>query len=321
MKRRRKVDPAELTLNFRLPPSSGDTTQSYIDLNLAMSIANRRFYSQQYTPVVAGFRFVAPQGTTGNVVVSALPNTWPMKNAYVKSRALWEKMNDQVLDEEPSIQGKYADFKIYMDEDMTAQTIQCDTDPTGRILTPVDFNSNFTKGNYTGAGALLSDWNYSKLTIPNVGGSGTTVDYTMHAVGPDAAGSKGLIAGYEKSRSRPNNPDPNTPDAQGWMTDLFDVGEQLDELRDIIEDDNDRPPYVVGTSSTPYYPGGAQEFPTVQAHEVAIFSTTTVSGKINMSGLAPMCGLLRIDNYTDVTIEMQVILVPGTHRGYSCMEE
>lgn len=312
--RNRKRTPAVLTLSFVAPAG-----ESYVDLALAMSIANRRGYKQQFRPVIAGMTLYT--NNAGVFSTFVLPDTWVMSNAYDKTRALWKKMNDQVLDDEPSIQGAYHDFKIGMDANHLTQSIQDAGNAGGTILTPVDELGNLTNADFSAAGPPRADWEYSQLTIPNDPAGGTTTSYYIHAVGPDGA-SKGMVAGYAASRSRPHTTDPNVPTINGWMTELFDDGEQLDELKDIIEGDNNRPPYAVGSESTAtdFYPGGSTEFPGLQVHDSAIVSATTVGGKTKIPGVAPMCGLLKFNNTTGGTATIQIHLMPGNHKGYMCEE-
>ena len=316
--RNKKQEPAVMQMSFAIP--EGD---SYIDLALAASIVNRRGYKQQdMSWGVAQFELLSTN--PGIVRVDKLPETWVYKNAYVKSKALWEKMNDQVLDEEPSIQGKWHDFKINMDYDMSNSLIQCNAQPTGTILTPVQVVAGvnqWTLADFTG-GVPPADWNYSEVTIPNDPTSGVTTTYSLHAVGPDVAGaSKGMISGYARSRSRVQNPDPNVPTAEGWMNDLFDTGEQLEELRDIIVDDNDRPPYANPSSgSAEYYPGGSQEQPVLQTHSFCNFTGTTVSGKNTIMGGMFQNGLIKINNTTGSVVSLILHLLPGDNRGYFCEE-
>ncbi len=315
-RKNRKRQPATLQMNFVVP-----TGTSYVDLSLCASILNRRGYKQQdMTWGVSEFELLG--GGTGIVQIKKLPETWVFANAYTKGKALWHKMNEQVLEEEESIRGKYADFKIYMDEEMAGHTIQDNGNTGGRILTPVQSvggSNQWTLASFSG-GSPPADWNYSQYTIPNDGGGGVTQSYYIHAVGPNGA-TKGLIAGYELSRARVQNPDPNVPTSQGWMTDLFDVGEQLDELRDVIEDDNDRPPYANPSSgSTAFYPGGSQEQPGLQVHSFCQFTGTTVSAKNRIQGGLFQNGLIKIENGSDTTLSLIIHMLPGSHRGYYCEE-
>ncbi len=142
----------------------------------------------------------------------------------------------------------------------------------------------------------------------------------MHAIGADTLASKGLIAGYELSRARPNQIDPNVPTAEGWMNELFDDGEQLEEIRDNLNADNDRAPYPVGaeTGAAAYYPGGANELAELQTHSFCNFTITTVSSKNTIMGGMFQNGLIAINNSTDQQLSLIIHLMPGSHRGYLC---
>ncbi len=315
--KRKKFQPAVMQMSFTVP-----TGVSYIDLSLAASIVNRRAYKQQNTNWAVGeFEILNSGGGLGQVAIAKLPETWVFRNAYEKSWALWNKMNDQVLDDEPSIQGKYHDFKIYLDDDMRQQTIQDSANPVGKILTPADVGGNFTKADFSAAAPPRADWDYSTIQIPNEP-SGVAVEYSLHAVGPDTADSKGLIDGYALSRSRPQEQDPNVPLAEGWMNELFDLGENNEEIRDDLVDDNDRPPYALigATSVRETYPGGSEEFPVAQIHSFCQFTATTVSSKNRIMGGMFGAGLMTINNSTGSNITMILHMLPGDHRGYLCEE-
>ncbi len=316
-KGRRKLQPAAMQISLIVPDG-----ESYVDLALCASILNRRGYKQQCTNWAVGSFEVFQAASPGGVLrIDKAPETWVAQNAYTKSKALWDQMNDQILEDEPGIQGKYHDFKIGLDANHVLSDFQDASNPTGRILTPVivDINnvSQFTGADFNGAAG--ADWDFSKLTIPNDGGvTGVTADYMMHLVGPDAGASKGLIAGYELSRSRPNQVDPNVPRSEGWMTELFDDGQQMDDLRDNINDDNDRPPYRLGaeTGSSAYYPGGANDLSGLQTHSFCNFTGTTVSGKNTIMGGVFNYGLMKLTNSTGEAMSLIIHLIPGDHRGY-----
>lgn len=317
-KLRRRLQPAALQMQFVVPDG-----ESYIDLALCASILNRRGYKQACTSwAVAQFEFHSAADNNGVIRIDKAPETWVAENAYTKSKALFERMNEQVLETEPDIQGAYADFKIGLDSTHVAQTIQDAGNLTGRILTPViiDIGNSpqYTTADFNTSNSPIADWELSKLEIPNDPTSGTTTGYTMHLVGPDTPASKGLIAGYELSRARPQQIDPSVPSAEGWMNELFDDGEQLDEIRDNLVSDNDRPPYPVGgiTGGQSYYAGGATELAGLQTHSFATFTATTVSGKNTIQGGVFNYGLMKLTNTTGAAMGMIIHLLPGTHRGY-----
>ncbi len=329
---RKKPEPAPMTLSFIAQAGA-----SYIDLNLAASIANRRGYKQEHSDwMVAGFTLYT--GTTGAMSIWKVPDTWVVENAYTKSLAMWNKMNDQVLDDEPGIQGVYHDFKVYMDSNMSVETVQCAADPTGRILTPlteqapggvgtgllqvpaVGQTDSLTTADFTGAAAPRADWNFSTIQIPNDPASGTTTEYTMHIVGPSTGTSVGLVTGYARSRTRPQETDPNVPLGEGWMNELFDLGENNEEIRDDLVEDNDRPPYALLTANTvrEAYPGGSEEQMGLHLHAAQSVTTTTIGGTTQIRGGNFKCGLIKLQNVGLTDCIVQVHLIPGNNRGYMC---
>lgn len=314
-KARRKLQPAVMQLSFVVPSGT-----SYIDLALAASIANRRGYKQECTSwAVSQFELFNTPSATGLLYIKKAPQTWIVDNAYTKSKTLYDKMNDQVLLEEPDIQGTYSDFKIGLDYEHVSQSIQDNRNPSGRILTPVALvagSTVFTEADFNGPFSPVADWDLSTLKIPNDPASGVTTEYTMHLVGGDQSDSKGLIAGYEKSRSRPQPNDPNVPTVEGWMNDLFDDGEQLEDIRDDLVSQNDRAPYPVGENRAAYYPGGSNEFAGLQIHSFCNFTSTTIGGKATIAGGIFDFGLMKIINETENVVSMVIHMVPGSHRGY-----
>jgi len=327
--RSKKIQPAVQTMTFVVPEGN-----SYLDLSLAASLANRRQYDQQLNWAVSGFTVLSGATTGQNLSIFKLPETWVCENSLVKSRALWNKMNDQVLDEEPAIEGRFADFKVNFDSDMVSQDIQTQTLPLGKILTPLSEDGNtgviHTTNSLTNADFVLpgvsprADWVYSTIQIPNDGAPGNTQEYSLHVVGADTAGanqSRGLIKGYARSRSRPQSQDPNVPLTEGWMTELFDVGDANEEIRDDLTADNDRPPYPVSPEETSgdFYPGGDQEYDGGQLHDICVLSGTQVAGKNKLSGGVFQAGLVKFNLGAGAGgILIQVHLVPGPHRGYLC---
>ncbi len=313
----KKLQPAVMQIEFTVP-----TGTSYIDINLAASLVNRRAYKQENTNfAVAKFDFFG--SGTGTLAIGKLPETWVAHNAYTKARALWNEMNDQVLDTNEGIQGRYADFKVYLDAAMTSESIQTANNPTGKILTPLA--NGYTTANFDESVAPKANWDWSTIQVPNDPVSGVTSEYTLHMIGDSTASSQGVIRGYALSRARPQLDEPNSPGASAsadWMTALFDDGEQLEELKTDLEEDNDRPPYPVGNPGAPseFYPGGGNEFESLQVHDFCSFTTTTVSAKNTIQGGFFGLGMLALNNQTGETLNLVMHLVPGTHRGYMCGE-
>lgn len=329
----RKMQPAVRSMYFNVP-SSGTSSfvTSYVDLSLAASAINRRFYRQGLNWAVSGFTFYNESVNSGTVRLSKLPDTWSVANAWTKSFALWRKMQDQIADENPSLRAKYNDFKIYADVDMVNASTQSSWYAIqNEILMPISGPSG------TGGYVLkYGEWDYSDITIPNdPDNSGNTTDYALHMVGNDSTSprSKGMLQGYGESRSRPQEIDPSQMDVGGWMIELFDVGDNLDEVRENFSDENDSPPYRVGSPDPAdashgktYIPGASENLPVLEIHSALSFTATTVSAKQQIVGTNVQCGLLKIEANGFDTSEpaqssslfMQIHLAPGPHGGYMC---
>jgi len=319
--KRSKIEPAVMTVPFVLPDGAAVST---IDLSQVASLINRRFYRQGINWAVAGFKVISPGNATGSLSIAQLPNTWVMSNSWEKSMRTWNKMNREAMSETESVRPKFLDFKIYADSAHHAAGY-------GANLLPIDF---------AGVPATAGEWVSSKAVVPfGPASPGNTAEFEFIAVGANFPGAGAsalnavsLIEGYAASRGLPYNPDPNTPadadDADGstpenWMAAIFNEG--TDQTSEVIQDmifENNQPPYPFegdGVSIDTMYPGGANQLATLQYHDSAIISATTIGGITTLKGGNFPCGLIRIASTIDTanTI-LQVNLVPGNHRGYLC---
>lgn len=318
--KRKKIEPAVTNLSF----TANGNGVNYIDLSLAASIANRRFYRQGLNWAVSGFTVTVTGTTTapGSVTICKVPTTWVSENAWKKAFAMWNEMNDQVLDDEETIRSKYHDFKVYMTEAMTTSTLQTAAlaPAGGETLLPVDCDYNL---------AEHGEWEYSEFQIPNdplaVPTPGVTEAYLMHLLGASGPTSKGLISGYAQSRSRPQEDSPNVPltSDRDFYNALFNVGETHTEIRAELVNDNDQPPYKVGAgnSAFEYYPGGEFNLQGPEVVGYGVFSTggtNAITAQRTIRGGQFPCGLIEINsNLPGITyVNIIVHLVPGSHRGY-----
>ena len=198
--KKRKLEPAVQTIVATVPAGT-----STADLSQMASLVNRRFYRQGINWVVAGFRVFKPNATeTGAVgfLVSRLPNTWVMGNAWEKGFRHWQELNKRAIEAGESLPGRFTDFKVYMDDTHHAAG-------SGNNLLPIDAN---------GTVASAGEWEYSKFVIPDSNSPGTTDNREVVAIGANypGAGASGLdavslIDGYANSRALPSIEDPNTP--------------------------------------------------------------------------------------------------------------
>jgi hypothetical protein len=320
--KRSKIEPAVMTVPFVLPDGSATST---IDLSQVASLINRRFYRQGINWAVAGFKVISPGNATGSMSIAQLPNTWVMSNSWEKGMRAWSKMNREALSETQSIRPKFLDFKIFADANHHAAGF-------GANLLPIDF---------AGVPATAGEWSPSKYVVPlGSADPGDTEEFEVIACGASYPGNApgstlnavSLIEGYASSRGLPNVLDPNAPadaaDSQGvdpenWLQAIFNEG--TDQSLEIIESmitENNIAPYPFendGVHTDTMYPGGANQLATLQYHDSAIISATTIGGVTTLKGGNFPCGLIRIASVIDTpgTI-LQVNLVPGNHRGYLC---
>jgi hypothetical protein len=304
--RSKNLEPATMTLNFEI----GSTNVQYLSLSKAASVVNRRFYRAGLNWAVGGFRF-GYEGSPGlNVLVRALPNTWITGNAHEKAKAMWLKQqNDAVSDTgTQSVVARFRDFKPYMD------TIHQGLGGAADLL-PTSGGLNVVQTSFLAP----DEWVYSTVVIPNDPTSGTTAEYDITVVGPNGSDSRSCLEAYIKSRSVPQSPDPATQAGTpgDWFADMFDVGENIDEVLENAEFDNDQLPYSQLT-----YPGTSTNGGDLPLHREISFTGTTIGAHQNMDGLNVPCGLLQIVHngvgLDDNALTMQIMLVPGSHRGYMC---
>jgi len=310
-RRSRKIEPAVTKMFFSVPL----TTPSFIDLSQCASIVNRRFYRQGLNWAVAGFRIHSASTTTGTVTFFKVQNTWMASNAWHKGFALWNQMNEQVLDDQPSIKPRFHDFKIALDTDHIAAG-----SPT--------FTNNLIPYVESAGGVQTEfeqgEWTRSLIEIPNVDTSGgATVGYAVKMHGDDTSSSKALIQGYADSRSVPTEPDPVTQAGAdtGWMNLLLDVGDSHEEIAYNLQTIGEDLPY-----DQLEYPGAGVNGAEPAVHAISYLTPTTVGGLTQVEGGNFQCGLIKVvpalaDSASPAltAVDLEVILVPGGHRGYLAM--
>ncbi len=309
-----KVTKAVRTLTYSLPSGA-----SYVDIMKDLSIVNRKMMRQGYCVGIESVEFLysSAPGAVDTLVLTAYTagDSWPVHNAHVKSRALWDQMNQLVLEDNPSVQGKWADFKVYLDEQHhLAGNLDC-----------LDA---------AGVPYLGGEWNYSTFVLPEhdvdpVTGIPVAADETEgHLIGPDLLDgsgkyvSVGLVNAYEQSRATVSNAQPNVPAAfsASFFNKLTDSGSQEPELADLIEGENDNPPY-----NTDNYPGGAVNAPHAILTEFAAASVGQPIGLL--SPFVAQCGLIRFktsatlngESVTAPTVTIRVNIMAGKYKGIAAI--
>ncbi len=304
---------ATLDLRFTVADAGGQ----YIDLGQCLSLVNRRLYRQGYVYRVESFSW-APSANVSVLSIASVPTTWVSYNAWVKAKALWNKMNRI-----SGIRGypKYHDFKVFLDiahyTTMTANEYAAVPN-----LIPVDFGL----AEYAVGGA---QWKYSQYVTPQAGGSAAPGENCVHMLGDDTGvnnaaldtdGSHAVIQGYADTRVTVGLEEPNLPgDASiSWQTELFDSGEVEVDVINHLEQFNDQPPYAHGADiqggDNPIYPGGSESCINGQL----CVNIVTAQGETTF---APGCdlplGLMEVS--ASAAGVLSVFVAPGRYNGVAAM--
>ena len=302
------------------PSVAGTSNLWYVDTAKQLSKINRRLYSQSRMYAYQGLTFIwkqnaaAPNVATLEVKVATAGNTWIVQNAHVKGHALWKQMQELVLDDNPSVKGKWHDYKIQLaDSVSTARTLEA----------------------LAGDGGLYLDgeWNLATYVMPQhevdpvTGLPLPAVELTATLIGGDTATKRSLVKAYQESRATVQPFDPNVPAAlsTSFFNLLTDSGSQEPELADVIEGENDEPPY-----DTDEYPGGATNADAAVVVGYGAISAQEVDGRIG--GFVAPCGLLEIqingynaagvaiDDADMPEIELLLHVAPGMYKGVAAID-
>lgn len=273
----------EPVLNFTL-----DGTDKYIDLMQCASAIGRKLNRQGQQVVIQSIELQTSD--TGTVDITRIPNGWVFINAYKKAYLHWQKQQWDAAEESgtESREAKWRDFKIHMDATHVSEGF-------ANNLLPDNTNYNTDDG-------VEYAWAASEVAVPNDGSPGNTNDYTLHMVGSNVSGSKGLVHEYANSRSRPHTADPNIVEVPmgGLYGEMIDVGDDTQEVLLNFSERGKNPPYQLGSNENTvsdgeeYYWGGANNGSTI--HECRLISTGGGNIRTTAGGFIANCGLLYISN-------------------------
>ncbi len=269
-----KIEPAVTQLAYLVPDGT-----SYIDIAKDLSMVNRRLYRQGYTYVVQDIQLGISSGLRSTDVavmtMSTMGNSWMVHNAWKKAYQAWrQQQRDVKAALGAEFEGKWADFKIYLD----------DTHEDGTILEP-----------YAGDGAvyIAGEWAHSKFVFDD---DGTERELKMHMIGSSNLADTnnesgvGLIHEYARSRARvsASEPDLSSEASDTIYAKMMATDEMSDMLVDNLEGDNDETPY-----SRTEYPGGDTNADS--AVPVRFFSASGTQTTTTSPGFIAPCGLIKID--------------------------
>lgn len=304
----------ERTFAFGIEDSA---TAAYIDLAQCLSMVNRKLYRQGKCYFIQKIQWLSATNlqsskTASKVTLATLPYNWVTRNAWVKSQALWKKMNMKVLKDNPSVQGKWADYKVYFD----GAHFTGGTAASGPTLNLKPRDADF-------AVAKDGEWYMSTFVLPQhdvdpTSGEVLAADeFQCHMLGDNlgSAGawtSVGAIQGYADTRAQVQA-EPLVPGdmSESWMTQLTDDGSQEPELADNIEDANDLPPYDLDD-----YPGSSAN---MDGGIIQTQMICTVNNQIEKDiGFAVPLGLLKVNRALvddDSGGVLFITLAPGKYHG------
>ncbi len=315
------MQPAVTDIYLKTDPTGAGTNNLwYVDTAKQLSKVNRRLYSQSRLYGYQGLTFIwkaknsaVPPAlgdlATIEVRVATAGNTWIVQNAHTKGHALWNQMQELVLEDNPSVKGTWHDFKIQLS----------DSASTPRTLEAL-----------AGDGGLYLDgeWNLATYVMPQhevdpaSGLPLPAVELTATLIGGDTASKRSLVKAYQESRATVQPFDPAVPAAMStsFFNLLTDSGSQEPELADVIEGENDEPPYDQGN-----YPGGEINADSAVIVGYGAISASEVDGRIG--GFVAPCGLLEIQiNGYDAAgnsigdanmpeVELLLHVAPGSYKG------
>ena len=280
------IQPAFRTLNYTHPGSGVNRT---IDIARDLSAINRRLYRQGMQYYVQNIYFASTVPGIG--LVRTAGDTWMVHNAWKKGFALWRAQQREVNSVLPGLEGKWADFKIEL------------WDGQGANLDPAAGD---------GGTILPDEWNLSNFVWDDDGDERGPSFVLLGAT--DARTKIGLVQEYHISRAQAGDasgePLVSSEASDSIYAKSLGTDEMSDLLIDVVEGDNDLPPYdateMVGGDTVADAP-----FITKVVH-----IPTTIAG-INTGGFTAECGLLDIiwtgaDNSGAFVI---VEIAPGPYKG------
>ena len=258
-----KIVPAQTKFIVQVPHG----TSVNVDIAQCLSVINRRMYRQGMNYFVESIQYISQAGSIGAVYTA--PDTWVTHNAWKKGYETWRTMQNEYGDGMgASIKGKWADFKVLLDDEGL------------NFVTPLDGNAD---------AYLLGEWIYSNFVYDD---AGTTRSPAIALIGSSTDDTHiGLIEAYGDARNfvSSNSGEPIGPSeiTTGFYAQFHGVGDIDDELGTDLISDNDLPPYDLDD-----YPGGAAngDYPII----VALTSTSSEYPKDSVGGFPAPCGLLKL---------------------------
>ena len=319
------MQPAITDLYFKSKNHSSGSNFNYVDTARELSKVNRRLYSQSRMYGYQGLTFIwrtnANAPASIEVSVRTAGNSWIVQNAHTKGQALWHQMQELVLEDNPSVKGKWHDYKLRLVEDQISAREMEAHDGKGVAYLGGEWNlATYVMPQHNVSDGTQID-PVTGLPIPQ-GEPLPAVEFTAVLIGTETASTRSLVKAYEESRATVSPDQPNVPAAMSgsFFNLLTDSGSQEPELAGVIEAENDNPPYNLNN-----YPGGDGNAVNPVTVGYSAISASEVDGRIG--GFVAPCGLLEIEivgfqlDGTALTpeempeIDILLHVAPGSYKG------
>ena len=298
-KKYKKTSPTVTRLAFEF---AGGSTQ-YIDIGLALSAINRKFYRAGLYYYVNSVEIY--NNESGVIDIQTLPDTWVTKNAWNRGFQLFQKMNRLV--DAPLTGGlrpKYHDFKVYMSDRHRT------TGSTHPALHGINSQASVINPD---------EWAYSQFVSADDDQDpvANADEFNVHMLGvhtgtADNWTSVGLIKSYAETRMIPPNNAPNADmiDITDPLMNVFDFSseEMLNDIATNLLEDNDRTPYDINN-----YVGESAN----HMHHVARIGTEVGVGRVGRAaGFCAPFGLICVDpSGVSTAFRLVLNLAVGTYHG------
>lgn len=290
-----KTAPTQLRLSFEF---EGNATQ-FIDIAMALSAVNRKFYRQGVYYYVNSVELYNNEDSY--VDLHVCPDTWITKNAWNRGFRMFQQMNALAP---ASIRPKYHDFKVYMSDRHRT---------TGSAI-PQTYTIN--SGNQDVA---VDDWQYSQFVSADDDQDmvANADEFYVHILGGHVGSannwsSVGLIKSYAETRATVpiEQPNDNNIDITDPLLNLFDFSseEQINDIAQNLLEDNDETPYNLDN-----YLG---ETVSTMCQAARLVTSTSLGRVAKAPGFCAPFGLICVDPQNTATAYRIVInLAPGTYHG------
>ena len=312
-------NPTHLKLRYMLDHTAsaiaGNNDSHFIDLAEGLSMVNRRMYRSGLYYHVSS---VTVHDSNQNVWVkfATAPDTWYTKQAWIRGFRAWSRMNSEAAKgsgtDDLSLAGKYHDYKVFLSQTHRSQFQNGRTDcpiPVGAVdYGGFEIQNGFITYSLAAAEFPAGEFDYSVMRTQDPPTDPTDITLTgHHTKDNNLYDSYSLTKGYFETKNKQSQESPESDNLTDidYIANLFDAGDQADDILNDLENDNDTPPYDWDN-----YP--------LQTVLVAQTANSAGAGAVTRTGgFTVPFGLLEVitNAQTSGKVEIVIELTAGTYNG------